>query len=86
MVNPDTDDARAITSIQVAMAEHAKRGLDIESLVTGVQIALDDPQAAGWIVKALASDDDTKRRLAATTKELTDRLRSILETTEQAQG
>lgn len=85
MVPPDPDDeSRTITSIQIAMVEHAKRGLDIESLLTGVQITKDDQVSADWIVRALVPDDEAREGLAARATELAERIRSIVE--EEAQS
>ena len=82
MNEPTGDDLWAVMRsdlIHQLIALQIEKGLDYESFVFGLHLALTDPVLGGWFAEAFDRDKDTAARLRHTNEQKIARLREQLE-------
>lgn len=68
-----------LVAMRAALALQAMKGLDLESFLAGLSVALSDSNVGNWIVAALLEDAAARERMQAANERLVEHLSNILE-------
>ena len=77
--NPFDQENPRLVAMRAALALQAMKGLDLESFLAGLSVALSDPTVGNCIVAALLEDAAARERMQAANARLVERLSNILE-------
>ena len=77
---PEDDRSQLRTKlIRRAIAAQIKEGLDYDSFLVGLHLALADPTLGGWIIAAFDINDDSAARLRHLHEQATATIREMLD-------